>query len=290
MDTQSLHAFVTVAETASFSLAAERLFITQPAVSKRILNLEQQLGCKLFDRIGRQVSLTEAGRTLLPKARDILLELDDTRRLLSNLSGAVAGKLSLATSHHISLHRLPPTLRQFSQHYPEVQLDLTFTESETAYEQILHGDIELAIITLAPASHPQIQSAPIWQDELCFTVSPDHLLAQQAKVDLQTLSQHPAILPGTNTFTRQVAEQPFLQNKLNLDVIMSTNNLDTIRMMVSIGLGWSLLPASIIDDSVQVLDVAHKPLIRPLGVIHHRQRTLSNAAKAFMALLQPKTV
>lgn len=285
MDTHALTAFVTVAEAGSFSQAAEQLFLTQPAVSKRISNLEEQLSCRLFDRLGRKVGLTEAGRTLLPKARRILLEIDDTRRLLRNLSGTVSGKLSLATSHHISLHRLPATLRTFSRQHPNVELDLTFTESELAYSDILHGAIELAVITLSPSPHPQIESRPLWIDQLRYSVARDHPLAQQGTVNFQALNHYNAILPGVSTFTRQIAEQHFQAEGLQLNVIMSTNNLDTIRMMVSIGLGWSLLPDTLIDGSLKTLGVSSQRIERPLGLIYHRERTLSNAAQAFIRLL-----
>lgn len=108
MDLANLNAFIAIAETGSFSGAGERLHLTQPAISKRIAGLEQQLKVRLFDRLGREVSLTEAGRALLPRAYQILNVLDDTRRALTNLTGEVSGRLTLATSHHIGLHRLPP--------------------------------------------------------------------------------------------------------------------------------------------------------------------------------------
>jgi DNA-binding transcriptional LysR family regulator len=109
MDLANLNAFIAIAETGSFSGAGERLHLTQPAISKRIAGLEQQLKVRLFDRLGREVGLTEAGRALLPRAYQILNVLDDTRRALTNLTGEVSGRLTLATSHHIGLHRLPPT-------------------------------------------------------------------------------------------------------------------------------------------------------------------------------------
>ena len=124
MDLTSLNTFLAIAESGSFSEAGERLHLTQPAVSKRIAALESQLGVRLFDRVGREVSLTEAGRALLPRAYQILNVLDDTRRALTNLSGEVSGRLVLATSHHIGLHRLPPLLRAFTRAHPQVALDM----------------------------------------------------------------------------------------------------------------------------------------------------------------------
>src|SRR5262245_64810855 len=151
MDLASLNAFIAIAETGSFSEAGERLHLTQPAVSKRIASLEQQLSVRLFDRLGREVSLTEAGRALLPRAYQILNVLDDTRRALSNLSGDISGRLTLATSHHIGLHRLPPLLRAFTRAYPQVPLDLTLLASEVADEEILHAPVESPMIAHAQA-------------------------------------------------------------------------------------------------------------------------------------------
>ena len=115
MDIQSIRSFLKVNETGSFSRAAEALFITQPAISKRIASLEQSLGTALFDRIGKSVQLTAAGQALLPTYRRILEEIDESHRIISNLRETTSGHLKLATSHHIGLHRLPPVLKKFSR-------------------------------------------------------------------------------------------------------------------------------------------------------------------------------
>jgi DNA-binding transcriptional LysR family regulator len=276
---------VAVAQTGSFSQAASQLFLTQSAVSKRISLLEAQLATRLFDRIGRHISLTETGRALLPRANRVLLELDDARRMIGNLSGEVQGPLSLAASHHISLHRLPPILKAYRQRYPAVTLELKFDESERAFEDILKGDLELALITLSPHPHTSIRSETIWQDPLHSVVATDHPLASRGPLSLQQLTHYSAILPGSSTFTRQLVADQFEQLGLALHVGMSTNYLDTIRMMVSIGLGWSLLPESLIDDGLQVLDIGSAPIVRQLGYIYHRDRTLSNAARQFVEML-----
>ncbi|MFZ2320702.1 MAG: LysR family transcriptional regulator, partial [Pseudomonas sp.] len=161
MDLASLNAFIAIAETGSFSLAGERLHLTQPAISKRIAGLEQQLKVRLFDRLGREINLTEAGRALLPRAYQILGVLDDTRRALSNLSGEISGRLTLATSHHIGLHRLPPLLRAFTRAHPQVALDIQFLDSEVAYEEVLHGRAELAVITLAPETREPVRAVGV---------------------------------------------------------------------------------------------------------------------------------
>ncbi len=284
MDLANLNAFIAIAEAGSFSEAAERLHLTQPAVSKRIAGLEQQLDTRLFDRLGREVSLTEAGRALLPRAYQILNVLDDTRRALTNLNGEVSGRLTLATSHHIGLHRLPPLLRAFTRAHPQVALDIQFLDSEVAYEEILHGRAELAVITLAPETRSPVRAVPVWDDPLDFVAAPEHPLVRSA-ISLADVARHPAVFPGDNTFTHHIVRRLFEAEGLTPNIGMSTNYLETIKMMVSIGLAWSVLPRTMLDDQVMRLPLPGIQLSRQLGYIVHTERTLSNAAKAFMSLL-----
>ena len=288
MDTQHLHAFVAIAEHGSFSAAAERLHLTQPAISKRIALLEEQLNASLFDRIGRQVALTQAGELLLSKAKLILGEVAAAQRAIADLQGDIQGKLSIATSHHVGLHYLPAYLREFSIKYPQVKLDLHFLDSEQAYHEILQGRFDIAIITLALHQDTRLQSETLWHDQLHFVVAPTHALATQPHLQLVDLSQHPAIMPDTNTYTTQLIKNLFAQQQLPLNIGMVSNHLDTIKMLLSIGLGWGVLPRRIIDDELQILDVNQQPIMRPLGYIHHSQRTLNNAARVFLDLLQQK--
>ena len=194
MNTADLVAFIEVARFESFSLAAEKLHFTQPAISKRVSNLEEMLGVNLFDRVGRRVQLTEAGRALFPRARQWLLDFDDIKKSVADVEGEVSGILKIGTSHHIGLHRLPPTLRAFSQQHPQVQLDIQFIDSE-AYEAVLSGDLELGIVTLPPIADNRLVAEEIWDDPLAFVAGKDHVLAQKAYIHLSDLTAHPAILP-----------------------------------------------------------------------------------------------
>lgn len=286
MDTQHLQAFVAIAENGSFSAAAERLHLTQPAISKRIALLEDQLKTTLFDRIGRQVALTHAGQVLLSKAKLILNEVVAAQRAIADLQGDVQGKLSIATSHHVGLHYLPPYLREFSTQYPQVKLDLHFLDSEQAYHEILQGRFDLAIITLALEQDTRLQSHNLWHDQLHFVAAPTHALAAQPHLQLADLSQHAAIMPDPNTYTTQLINNLFDSQQQTLDIGMVSNHLDTIKMLLSIGLGWGVLPKRIIDSELTILDVDHPPIMRPLGCIHHQQRSLNNAARMFLNLLK----
>ena len=284
MDNQNLKAFITVADLGSFSEAADRLYLTQSAISKRIALLEQQIGKKLFDRIARQVSLTEAGSELLPRAQRILQEYDNALQAINDLSGEASGTLRLAISHHLGLHRLPPVLKQFAQQYPNVTLDIEFMDSEKAYEQVLHGQSEVAIITLALESHHNIHSQKIWNDPLRFICAQDHPLATLTKPELKDLAEYPIILPGLNTYTGRIIQNLFQQEGIPLKAPMSTNYLETISTMVEIGLGWSVLPETLVRE-LHVMPFEQVSIARELGYIHHMKRSLSNAAVAFLGMM-----
>jgi len=245
MDIAALHAFTAVAEHASFSEAAEHLFLTQPAVSKRVRQLEEDLGVALFDRIGRKVSLTEAGRALLPRARRLLNDANEIRRVLSDLAGDVAGQLVMGTSHHIGLHRLPAPLRQFTREHPQVELDIRFMDSEAACHAVEIGDLELAIVTLPPSPLPHLAMQRIWHDPL---------FNDTATTEIYTLSLHDAL--------------PIY--------------LETLQMLVASGLGWSLLPRTQLDERVATVGVSGVALARELGAVTHERRSLSNAATAMI--------
>lgn len=285
MDTQNLQAFLAVADHGSFSQAGEHLHLTQPAVSKRIATLEEQIGARLFDRIGRRVTLTEAGRLLLPRARQILVMVDDSRRALTDLSGEIGGSLTMATSHHVGLHRLPPLLKAYTRAHPEVRMDMRFLDSEQAYQNVLDGELEIAVVTLAPIPDPQLTVVPVWIDRLHFVCAHDHPLAEHDTLPISALSAFDAVLPGELTFTRGIVVQAFARDGLKVKVALSTNYLETLKMMTSIGLGWSVLPASLIGEGLHVLPVEHLPIRRPLGYLVHKSRTLSNAARSMLGML-----
>ncbi|RUQ36268.1 MAG: LysR family transcriptional regulator [Candidatus Competibacteraceae bacterium] len=285
MDIAGLRAFIIIAEGGSFSLAAEHLHLTQPAVSKRIAALEAELNVRLFDRLNRTVRLTEAGVLLLPRARRILAEIDDSRRALRNLAGTVTGPLIVATSHHIGLHRLPPVLRTFATRYPQVQLDMRFMDSELAGAAVLRGEVELAVMTLPPQIEPPLAVMALWRDPLAAVASRSHPLAEYPTPTAAQLTCHPAILPGPETFTRFVIEEGLARLRVEPPVAFSTNYLETIKMMVAVGLGWSVLPRTMLDGELVELAIAGLDMERTLGVVRHTGQTLSNAARAMMDIM-----
>ncbi len=286
MQINQINAFLAVAELESFSRAAERLHITQPAVSKRIRQLENNIRVELFDRIGKRSILTPNGKAFKAHAERILQELESYRSSLSRQQLTPSGSLSFATSHHIGLHRLPQVLRDFKIRYPQVDLDLHFMDSEDACVAIANNELELAIVTLPEDTDDKLECEAIWIDDLVVVMAADHELAALQEIDPAQLLQHAAILPSLGTFTRKIINNLFAASQNQLDIILETNYLETIKVMVSANLGWSILPQNMVDSSLTSHYLNGLDVHRPLGIVTRRNRTLSLSSSAMLELLR----
>lgn len=293
MDSNALKAFITIVDQGSFSEAAELLHLSQPAISKRLAALENQLGETLIDRSQRQIRLTDSGGRLLPHARKILDEIHNARIALSPDSGLLEGELHIIASHHIGLHHLPKWLRRFKREYPQVTINLQFMESDAAYEQMRKRNAELAFVTLSDSMPASFHVFAQWPDPMAFVVGTDHPLASIKAPKLADLAQHPALLPDTSTSTYRVVSRLFLEANLPLHPQMPTNYLETLKMMTSVGLGWSVLPLRMADESLKVLEgvlakgtETGNSVTRVLGGIGLTGRQPGNAAKALLRIVQ----
>lgn len=286
MNTTNLSTFVAVMQTGSISGAAEKLYITQPAVSKRIKNLEDEFGTVLFDTVGRSIIPTPAAHDLLPFVRRWLDDYEACKASLQHAKEIASGKLVIGTSHHIGLHHLAPVLKRFTQAYPAVSLEVRFVDSEEAHKAVLEGEIALAFLTLPPTFDRRLNYHTLWSDPLYFVTGTLSPLAQKSNVSLLQLAHYPAILPAANTFTSQITLAEFAKHNLRPYATMSTNPLESIRMLVSVGLGWSVLPETLINQDLIKIDMAENiELQRHLGVVTNPNLTRSASMKALLDML-----
>ena len=288
MDFDALIAFHAIVREKSFSKAAETLHLTQPAISKRILNLEDKLGVQLFDRLQKEVVLTNEGEALLPHALDILHSADNARQAVQRPKNLPSGQLRILASHHIGIHRLPFILKEFTQRFPEVELKLNFLDSEGAYEILRNNGADLAFITLPDEAPEVFETHLTWKDPLSFCCAPDFPLAKLEEITVQALAQHHAILPSQTTFTYRVVEKLFKLEGLPLQSGIPTNYLETMKMMTSVGMGWTVLPRTMIDDSLTTLDFESPGLMRILGAVSYSKKHLSLAAVEFLKIARTK--
>lgn len=290
MRTDEIQAFIAICDLGSFQAAAEQLHLSQPAVSKRLASLETRLDQALFDRVGRSVSLTEAGRAYLPHARAALIALDDGTRALDNLGNQVSGPLRLALSHHVGLHRMPDVLRRFVANYPDVSPQIEFLDSEAACRAVARGDLELGVITLPVTAHPTLIEVPIWDDPMGVFVGAQHPLSRQqaerGRLALDDLAHWPAVLPPPDSYTHAIIENTLAAHGVTIDVRMTSHYLDTLRMLADVGLGWAVLPLSMALGDLVQLELPMIALQRRLGFVRHPQRQSSNAARAMQIMLE----
>ena len=289
MDFQALRALLAVVDTGSVSDAASSLHLTQSAVSKRLQSLEASLGVPVLDRLGRKLVLTEAGERFVPHARQVLQAADEAKRAVEPAAdGQLDGRLAIATSHHIGLHRLAEPLRRFVAAHPKVELAVEFVDSEDGCKAVEHGQIELAIVTLPLSPAPALKLRPVWDDPLAFVVHKTHPLAKHSTIDLTELADYPAVLPDRSTFTHRVIAAALARANTHPQVRMTTNYLETIKMLVEIGLGWSALPRTMLGNNLVELPVdapTHLPISRSLGIVTHRKRTMSRISSALVATI-----
>lgn len=286
MNTTNLATFVAVMQTGSISGAAEKLYITQPAVSKRIKNLEDEFGTVLFDTVGRSIIPTAAAHDLLPFVRRWLDDYEACKASLQHAKEVASGRLVIGTSHHIGLHHLAPVLKRFIQTYPAVQLEVRFVDSEEAHKAVLEGEISLAFLTLPPTYDRRLNYHTLWSDPLYFVTGTLSPLAQKSKVSLLQLAHYPAILPAANTFTSQITLAEFAKHNLRPYATMSTNPLESIRMLVSVGLGWSVLPETLINQDLIKIDMAENiELQRHLGLVTNPNLTRPASMQALLSML-----
>lgn len=285
MDIQQIEAFIAISETLSFSKAALQLHITQPAISKRIAALETRLSCVLFERLGHQIYLTEAAKQLLPSAKAMYKNYQELINYQHAQAEEISGNLRIATSHHIGLYRLPDYLKKFVQHYPKVQLDMHFTDSEIAYQEVIHGQSDLAIATLPLKPNKSIYTKLLWHDELEVMFNTDHPLKQKKQINLKDLANYPAILPDHDTFTRRIIDMQFVTAKIRYQLAFTTNYLETIKVMVEAGLGWSILPKIMQSERLIAKPLTKSPPTRSLGLMIHKNKPVSGAIEEFVNTL-----
>ncbi len=284
--------FRKVAETKSISRAAEELFITQPAVSKQVRALEDELGEKLFDRIGKKVFLTKTGQVLLVHADKILRSLEEAKTAVRDLSEECSGEFVIGTSDHISLHRLPGILKRYITAFPKVDLKLRCHRSETVLEMVGKNLVDIGVITL-PRVAANLISKVIWQDPMSLVFPKGHPLAKLREVRLKDITTYAMILPEAGTTTRDTIDAAFMKKKLIPNVTMEVAYIETIKGLVKAGLGVSILPDKAVEQEIKSGAIVKAKIedanfSRDLGVVYLKDKFLSRPALEFLKLLEKK--
>ncbi len=250
MEIRQLKAFVAIAETGTFTAAAERVHVTQAAISMQIRQLEIESGVKLFVRAPRRVILTEAGEKLLERAQVILREHDSALHELAALSGAVKGRLRIGSaSAMVSGEPLPRILKQLKAKHPGVETSVRSGTSEELVQRLLAGELDLAFVSL-PVDARGVQTELLNEDYLVAIASPRHKLAKQKVVSAYALAGEKLILGERGGNTRRLIDQFFAHAGVTPKVAMELSRLAAIKRMVEEDMGVGIVPLQSVRDEV----------------------------------------
>lgn len=276
---------VAVAETDSFTRAAERCLVVQSALSHQIARLERELGARLFERTSRRVRLTPAGAAFLPAARQCLDAAERAAAEVAAAVGEIRGRLAVGLIPTVAAVDIPGALRDFRQRYPDVRISLRVGASEDLVEQVKQGAIEVAFLGLPTTARPSgVDFRELARDRLVAVVAPDHPLAGATTVDLRRLSSEVFVDLPAKTAGRVQSDQAFEAAGLTRDVAFEVTTADFMARLVGQRLGIAMLPSAYAPQltGVTTIEVADAPA-RVEYVIWSAGRT--PAATAFLDLL-----
>ena len=289
MEIHQLTYFVAVAETGSFSRAAERCNIAQPSLSQQIQKLEQELGGLLFDRLPRRVVLTDAGHSLLPRAKSILGELHDIKRSAGQEADSTEGMLSVGFIPTIAPFVLPRAIKRFSRDFPNARLVVHEGLTETLVRDLVDGKLDVGI-TSTPIHNRRVRTQELLSEPLLVASSKKNDIIRHANIRVKELDDFPFIALSEMHCLGEQVQSFCYQQHLELKVVCSTSQLTTVQNCVAMGLGVSLVPRALAlgDRSKQIVyrNLSDAAPQRKIAAATHLERTQSFLAKKFIEIVR----
>jgi len=288
MDFDQLHTFLEIVRLKSFSRAAQTCFRTQPAISAQIRQMEQELGTALFERFGSRISLTTAGKIFTEYAQQLL----DTRRraieAVSELDRIPRGELVIAANEATCVHVLPEVFSIYKQRFPEVQLEVTRAYGARAVQAVLENTVDFGITQL-PIQERKLEIVKVYSDEIRLLVPPGHALARAQSVSAWEAAPYPLLLPKTGR-TRTLIDQFLEPVEDRVRISMELESSEMIKRFVMAGLGIAFMAVTNAREEIKrrsLRDIPLKPLplMRSLGLIYRRDKSLSRAALGFIEVV-----
>jgi len=289
MDFGQIEAFTQVATYNSFSRAAEVLQLTQPSITARIQALERELGEELFERGGRGVKLTDAGRVFLPYVEHILQLLQEGRDAVEEVRNVQLGSLRLGSAITISTYVLPGILHRFCQEFPGVDVVIRTGRSEQVLNMLQSDEVQVGIIRSLSA--PEIESIPLYDDEIVLVANPNHRFAQSGSATIGEAAREPIVLFDRGSSYYGMIHDVFRKAAVIPNVAMELDSLEATKRMVEQGLGIALVPQVTVAREVeqgtlavvQLSDVA--PIKRPISLVYRKNRKRSRTVQAFIDMM-----
>ena len=292
LDGRQLRAFVILARTGSFTLAAKELFLSQSAVSHAMKALEEDVGCRLLARVNKKISVTQAGEQLLHHAGRILAEMETARSSLNRLGKWGQASLRIGASSTACHYILPTVLREFKKQFPQSLITIGADDSAQAMELLENNQIDLALV-LRPLHEVSFEMRPLFTDELAFVLSPSHPWATDGVVRTEIPTQN-YILYQKSSLTSQLIREYFRREKMVLNTVMDLGSMEAIKELVKLELGVSILAPWIAqkelkDKSLVALPLGKRKLTRTWVIASNRGRRLNIAEETFIKICRALT-
>ena len=292
MHIETLKVFCDLVDMQSFSLAAERNFVTQSAVSQQVRTLEEKFKRRLLERVRgrREVRLTPAGEVFYREARIVLAAYDEMQESMRGLVGKISGTVKVATVYSVGLHELPPKVREFMTKFPHAKIDLEYSRTTRVMRDVLNGSVELGVVTF-PEARRGLAVVPMAGDRLVLICPPDHEFAEREELKARELDGHDFVMFERDIPTRKATDKILKSHGVNIKKVAEFDNIETIKRAVEVGFGLAIVPHPSVSDEektkqLAVVELAEKDWIRPVGIIYRSDRSLSLAAKKFVQLLE----
>ena len=287
MELHQLRYFTAVADTSSFSRAAERCHVSQPSLSQQILKLESELGGRLFDRLGRSVRLTELGQAFLPRARSVLHELSTAKDEVTERLESEAGPVVIGAIPTIGPYWLPPRLATFSRKFPKIHLTIAEEITPVLLERLRSGSVDLAILALPIRGH-EFDAQSLFSERLFAALPKNHKLARRPSLRLTDLRTEPFLFLRDGHCFRDASVAACDRARLDPRVVFESGHLASLLPMVGAGMGVSLVPEMAVDKSepCRFVRIADPQATRTIAAVVLRGRSLTRASRALLAHLR----
>ena len=294
MHLETLRLYCDVVRLRSFSRGAELSFVSQSAASQAVQLLEREVGVALIDRTRRPFAVTPAGQSFYTAAREMLDSWERAKAAIAGVKAQVDGTVRVAAIYSVGLHDMSHHLQRFMSLYPKVRVQLECLHPHKVVEAVLNDEADVGIMSYPPQDRA-LSIVPLRSEPMAFVCHPGHRLARRRAVAAEDLAGEPFVAFDAELTIRKAIDRALRQKNVKLNIVMAFDNIETIKQAIMIGAGVSLLPRHTVDKEAGIRTLVAVPfaltdLVRPVGLIHRRQKALSAAVNRFIQLLKdPET-
>jgi DNA-binding transcriptional LysR family regulator len=290
VDIRGLQVFLSVAKHLNYTRAGEELNLSQPSVSIRIKQLENELGMKLFEQLGKKVALTDAGLLLVPHARRVIAAIEDAKQALDELQGLERGSLRIGASTTPGMYLIPQIIARFKERYPKIEVHLGIKDTKQVEEGVIRNEFDFGFV----GGHlvgDEVDVVAWITDQLVLVVGPKHSLAKKKSIKVADLRKEKFILRELGSATRSTIASHLQRSNLAAHTVMELENPESVKKAVQSGLGIAFISKFAVEIELRAktlvaVRIHGLDVRRELKIVHRKDKHLSRAAQTFISMAQ----